>query len=458
MTIRTKRALVVLALVSCSPAVAPPIETKPLGPAAPSASASSSPLAKHPAQPAMDAKDQRQITRTLARVSELRGLKAKKDVPGKKLARVDLVGHVKEKALREYPADALKREGQLLQLMGFAPATFDYMGETLKLLESQLEGLYEPLDGTMYLAAELEGDEAKATLAHELVHALQDQYWDLKSRSTYHPGEGDKSLALAALAEGDATSVMLDFMMMPDRSAVDLEDDQLREMMEGGMATSGDLATIPHILKTSLVAPYIEGIQFVHKMRRKGGWTNLDKAWERTPVSSEQILHIDKWEANEAPITIPVPSSKALGGSFKKEDEDTFGELGFALSYGEWMEPDEARKIAAGWGGDRTAMYVDGEKLAIAVHERYDAGGPNGAERALKRLATALKKHVGAAAIDNQDVVCIDRKDLGPLLFAKKDRDFVMIAGPATVGAKVWTSASTCSQAKKWADEILAQK
>ena len=443
-------------LLSCSPAATPAIDAKPVTPIA-TASASVDPVTNKP-DAAVDAREQRQISKTLARVSELRGLKAKKDVPGKKLARVDLVGHVKEKALREYPADALKREGQLLQLMGYAPATFDYMGEMMRLLESQLEGLYEPLDGTMYLASELEGAEAKATLAHELVHALQDQYWDLKSRSTYHPGEGDKQLALAALAEGDATSVMLDFMMMPERSGVDLKDDALRELMQSGMAMGNDLKTVPHILKTSLVAPYIEGIQFVHRLRRKGGWDNLNKAWARTPVSTEQILHVEKWEANELPMTITSPTATALGTGWKKEDEDTFGELGFSLSYGEWMEPEDARKIAAGWGGDRTALYTQGDKIAIAVHERYDAAPGNGADRAMKRLAPALKKHVGAAAIDTADTICIDRKDLGPLLFAKKDHDLVMIAGPATVATPVWKTASSCAQAKKWAEEVLLQK
>lgn len=448
-----KKLLLAAVLLSCGGPAQPPVDATPVASSTPSASVS-----PKPTEAPASAKEQRQIARTLKRVSELRGLQSKKEVPGKQLARVDLVKHVKEKALREYPADALKREGQLLQLMGFAPVTFDYMGEMMKLLESQLEGLYEPLDGTMYLASELEGDEAKATLAHELVHALQDQYWDLKTRSTYHPGEGDKSLALAALAEGDATSVMLDFMVMPDRSALDIPDEGLREMMSGSMAMGSNLESVPNILKTSLVAPYVEGIQFVHKMRRKGGWENLNKAWNRLPSSTEQILHIEKWEKNEEAIKIPAPTANALGNGFKMEDEDTFGELGFSLSYGEWMPADDARKIASDWGGDRSAMFVNGDKLGVVVHERYDAGKVNGAERALKRLKPALEKHVGKPDVDTQDVICIDRKDLGPLLFAKKDRDFVMIAGPATVGAKAWTTASNCTLAKKWADEVLAQK
>ena len=53
----------------------------------------------------------RKVARTLAEVSRLRGLDATRPVPGVQLTRTDLVNAVKEKALREYPPDALDREG-----------------------------------------------------------------------------------------------------------------------------------------------------------------------------------------------------------------------------------------------------------------------------------------------------------------------------------------------------------
>ena len=80
------------------------------------------------------------------------------------------------------------------------------------------------------MASDLGEDEAEATLAHELVHALQDQRWDLESRSRYRPGDGDRSEAVSALAEGDATSAMFDVMIAraalgQNKTALDLPDD-----------------------------------------------------------------------------------------------------------------------------------------------------------------------------------------------------------------------------------------
>jgi len=453
------------AVAACSSSPRPtPVATEPLAvyDAGSSAAASSSDAAAPPAeaQPSLTSKDSKQVARTLARVSELRGIAATKPVPGVKLDRDQLVARVKEKALREYPPDALKREGQILQLMGFAPPSFDYLAEMLKLLEAQLEGFYEPKNGTMYLASELRGAQAQATLAHELVHALQDQRWDLRSRSTYKPGRSDTTMAEAALAEGDATSLMLDFLMMPDKSAIEIPDEAVRELMQSGM-NMGDVQSVPHILRSSLVAPYGEGLAFVHALRRKSGWRGVDAAWTRLPTTTEQILHLDKWEAQEGALAVPAPTALALGEGWTKEDEDAYGELGLVLSFGEWMDDADARIAAAGWGGDRTAAYRKGDALAYAVHLRYDAAPGKAdafADRSIGKLFPALKKNLGKPATSDAATICFERKETGPLLFAKKDRDLVMIAGPAKANGKAWSSAGSCAGAKKWADEVLAQR
>lgn len=410
--------------------------------------------------PSLASKDSKLVARTLTKVSALRGITASRPVPGQTLARGELVAAVKEKALREYPPEALAREGHLLQLMGFAPADFDYLGAMMRLLEAQLEGFYEPKNGTMYLAADLRGEEAQATLAHELVHALQDQNWDLKKRSDYRPGHSDETVAVACLAEGDATSLMMDFVMAP-QNAMTMPDEMLRELIRTGVSGS-TLEGVPHLLKASLVSPYAEGIGFVHALRRKGGWSAVDKAWERVPISTEQILHADKWEAGETPLVVAAPTGAALGEGFVREDEDTMGELGFALALSEWMAGSDARIAASGWGGDRSAVFRKGEEIATAIHFRYDDGGKGKdaifAERAMSKIVPAMKKQFGNPAVSDASTLCFERKDTGPLLFARKEREVVLVAGPAKIGSDRWSSTGTCAVAKKWAQEIVAQK
>ena len=160
-----------------------------------------------------DGREQRLIARMLKRVERARGVSATGPVPGVVLSRDRLLARVKEHLAAELPPEAIRNEGLALQLFGFVPTTFDYEGAEYDLLQDQLAGYYEPADRTMYMASDLGQTEAEATLAHELVHALQDQKWDLATRCKYHPGEGDRSEAVSALAEGDATSAMFDVLV-----------------------------------------------------------------------------------------------------------------------------------------------------------------------------------------------------------------------------------------------------
>jgi hypothetical protein len=207
----------------------------------------------------------------------------------------------------------------------------------------------------------------------------------------------------------------------------------------------------------------MEGLAFVHELRQKGGWAAVDRAWDRLPSTTEQVLHSEKWEAQEAALTVAAPTGAALGEGWTKDDEDTFGELGLALMFSEWMSDDDARKAASGWGGDRTAVYTKAEQIAYAIHLRFDTPpGPGKqdafAERAFAKLTPALKKSFGKSVSADTSTICVERKDLGPLLFSRKDRELTMIAGPARSAGGSWTSAGTCAQARKWSEEVSAQR
>lgn len=448
---RSLGALLGIGFAACSapqpaptgPAPLPPIAAIDAGPPPPVVAASNP----------LDTKESREVARTLKRVSELRGVTATKPVPGVTLPRDELVAKIKDKAMREFPADAIKREGDVLKLFGFAPASFDYLAAELRLLESQLEGFYEPNNGTMYLAADLKGTEAKVTLAHELDHALQDQRWDLKPHSGYRPGESDKTMAHACLAEGDATSLMIDYdRVKHGGTALDLDDDLLRGSMAAGMELPA-LKDIPAVLKAGLIAPYVNGIVFVNAARRKGGWELVNKIWDRPPISTEQVLHLAKWEAHEAPIPVSTPTATALGAGWQREDEDTYGELDLAITLAQWIPEPDAYRAAEDWGGDKSAVWAKGDEIAFVLHERYDPGAPKA--HVYAKVLAGMKKTLGKPKIDTADTYCVERAGLGPLILTRKGRDVVLAAGPATRGA-TWSSNGTCAQTKKWADEVLA--
>jgi hypothetical protein len=392
----------------------------------------------------------------LKRVSRARGLAATRRVPGTELSRPDLIAKVKEHVVKELPADVIRNEGIGLKLLGFIPATLDYEGAEFELLEEQLAGYYEPADGTMYLAADLDDTDAEATLAHELVHALQDQHWNLAESSKYRPGDGDRSETMSALAEGDATSAMFDVMLAKvDKLAPDLPDDLFSQQLRAGMNT-GKVASSPQYMRSSLVAPYQYGTLFVHALRRRGGWAQVNRAWEAAPTTTEQILHVAKYDAHEPAIALaalPLPSPE-----WKVDDDDSEGELGVRLAFEEWMPEDAAAAFATGWGGDKSILASNGADHAVAWRIRWDASTTEAfVARAFSAVAAGLETKLGVPKPTSKTkaAVCFERSNLGPFAVAHAGRDLVFVAGSATAQGAQWASSSTCARASAWAAQII---
>lgn len=458
---RLSAAFPLLFVAACTSKAPPP--PKPPPAEVPVEHSASSAPATPASDPSVDAKEDRLIARMLKKVAQARGLTAKAPVPGKVLERGALIAKVRAHVDTEVPKEAIVNEGLVLQLFGFVPTKFDYEAETFKLLEAQLAGFYEPADKTMYMASDLDDEAAKATLAHELVHSLQDQYWDLKTKSKYLPGQDDTSSARSALAEGDATSAMMDVILLGSgKTALDLPPDLFTEQIMGSMS-SGDTANEPHAMVASLVSPYVYGTRFVNELRKEGGWDAVDKAWDDThPLTSEQILHLDKWKAHEPAETVADPTVKALGAGWSAVDEDTGGEIGVLLTFEEWMSENDAKAAAAHWAGDRQTLATNGAKAALAWHVRYDAapGDANGyAKKAAPDLFKALQAKLGKPTKQGKGFLCFARADLGPLFVTIKGREMVFIAGPTTTSPDgAWKTAGDCALAQSWAEEVSAQK
>ncbi len=120
----------------------------------------------------------------------------------------------------------------------------------------------------------------------------------------YAPGDGDRTAAAHAVIEGDATSAMFDVVA---GSAFSVSEGALRTLLAVSNAMSDVGTTTPHVLQASLSAPYADGFAFVQRQRTAGGWAAVDAALRAPPVSTEQLLHADKYASREPPIAVPVP-------------------------------------------------------------------------------------------------------------------------------------------------------
>lgn len=416
-------------------------------PAPPSASAPAAPQSNTDAA-------SRIVNAALAEVARIRELAAKAPVRSVLVSRKDMAPRVREAIGREVPADIVAAEGDLLIALGVVPVTFDYVNAVVELMTAELAGYYEPLDQTMYLASDLGGPEQHATLAHELVHALQDQHYGLGPLLEFRPDASDVQGAVHALAEGDAMSAMLDQLLeAKGQKATDIPETLLAVQARAAAQFSSGVKNVPDILKRSLIAPYIDGLAFVHFLRRRGGWAEVDRAWQHLPESTEQLLHPDKFIARERPTTVAVPPAPP-GGPSTVSMHDVEGEQTLRILFEEWLPRRPAADAASAWSGDRAAVFREDGRVAVALHVRYDDG--NAAARGFDAFKTAIAAQANDRTTAEQKTVCADRVDRGPLLVARKGSDVALVAGPYLVKAGRASSSSDCRGAAGWAALVLA--
>jgi hypothetical protein len=135
---------------------------------------------------------------------------------------------------------------------------------------------------------------------------------------------------------------------------------------------AADLAGSPRWFQDTLLFSYFAGFEFCLSVRRTGGQALLDHAFKTDPPrSSEQILHPEKWHAQrDDPVIVHLPDlSSALPG-WSKAAEAQLGELSIRTLLWPAMKHERAVRAAAGWGGDRFAVYQKADaRLLVWVTE-----------------------------------------------------------------------------------------
>nr|MDQ3805726.1 hypothetical protein [Acidobacteriota bacterium] len=243
-----------------------------------------------------------------------------------------------------------------LKKLGLLPADFQLRAFLVKLLAEQVAGYYDPKAREFFLADWIDLDGQKPVMAHELTHALQDQHFNLRRFENWPPHDSDAEAAAHALVEGDAMLVMMQYVMRsPARQLA-----MLKSLVMGAAGSTEVYDKAPRVLRETLVFPYSQGAGWAGQVYRRGGWEMVSAAYQKLPQSTEQILHPEKYFAGEAPQKVLLKDiSAALGKGWRMADQDVNGEWSYYLILDEFLQAKgDSQKAAAGWGGDRYALFT----------------------------------------------------------------------------------------------------
>ena len=301
----------------------------------------------------------------LKETSEIRELPILRPVKSGAQTRAEIEQMLVKNIDEDTTPEELRASELKLKKLGLIPAEMQLRPFLISLLTEQVAGYYDPKAQQFYLADWIDLDGQKPVMAHELTHALQDQHFNLRRFDKWPKGDSDAELAAHALIEGDATLAMQYYIMRNPLRALAF----IRSMEGSGSGSSELIEKAPRALRESLLFPYQEGMEFVSQLYKRNGWKAVSQAFTNLPQSSEQILHPEKYFAHEAPVKVELPDvAGALGAGWKRVNYDVNGEWSYYLILDEFLKSKgESRQAAAGWAGDRYAVYNEPKSGAVCL-------------------------------------------------------------------------------------------
>lgn len=274
----------------------------------------------------------------------------------------------------EEDAEELADDAEELIALGFVDRGTDLAAELRTLLGVGVLGFYDPeTDELVVRGAELT-PYTRQTVVHELTHALDDQWFDL-DRPEYDDRTDEVSFGFTVVVEGSATRVesAYEASLTPDERAA------LRRE-ETAFALDADVSGIPLILLQLISAPYELGEDFVDEVVATGGDEALAEALTEPPVTSEQVIEFDAYEAREParPVAPPPVEGEQIG-------EGVFGQVMLEFLLDPVLGMGRSAQVAEGWAGDWYVLWRAGDRSCV----RIDLAGET--DPALAEVEEALR-------------------------------------------------------------------
>lgn len=338
-----------------------------------------------------------------AQLAQIRGLAYKAPVPVKVVDDAFARGHVTARFRKFMPEAELAATAKAWELLGVVPPGTDILKSFLDALEEQAGGFYDPQTKSFFLLDDMPKGMAALLAAHELTHALEDQHYDLDGRIAAAKGDDDRMFAIGAVHEGSAMAAMSVYMTRALASGK-LTLEALQEFSSSEAGKAEKLRRMPAALRRQMIGPYLLGLGFVARgnvmaVAQQGYPTaDAERFYKSGPVSSEQILHPEKyWDdaARDLPKAVSVgDAGRALGRGWKRSLEGNLGELMVGVMVGA-ATPDTqdpaaqsaaawTNAAAAGWGGDRWELWRQNDRAVALLATVWDT------EKDAKEFADAL--------------------------------------------------------------------
>lgn len=324
--------------------------------------ASMKPNAAAPAKPQADADFYAATNEVLQTMSKILDLPVKSPLHESIRTKEQIRQYLVDEQDKEESPEKRYVDRRTLEAFGLIPKGFPLDSFLLNLLTDQVAGLYDPQKKEFFIASWIEPGDQKEVMAHELTHALDDQYFHLDKWQKAAKANDDASLARDAVIEGSALAAMMDYQFADLHTSV-REMPDIAPFIESGVADQMDkdpnLAKAPPFVRDELLFPYLEGAEFTQRvLKATGSWADFKEVFKNPPASTQQIMHPDMYFQKIVPEQVKLPRLKsAIPRDYVELDENVVGEFALSEVLKQFVGPGDAERYSPMWRGDRYALF-----------------------------------------------------------------------------------------------------
>lgn len=322
------------------------------------------------------------VEKLMRRAEHIRGLHFKRPVE----VHVENADAIRAYIRAELEREQLETARLMYVALGLLPSDLDVEDLLVRLMGEQVIGYYDAREKRLVVRDDVVQGFSEAqsfpgaeeVLLHELVHALQDQHFDLGATMEVDRTT-DGANAFRALVEGDATLAMVGLSLEREHMPLsDITQDAvriafLRQMAERSATESPELSRAPAIVRIPMLSAYADGVVYAAHLHGQGGWDAINAAHRSPPESTEAILHPETAGTPSAPLVLQTEGRLAQHG-LQRVESDSLGELELGVYFGRGSHDAAAKRAAAGWDGDVLELYRgDAGELSVLWLTRWDS-------------------------------------------------------------------------------------
>ena len=288
-----------------------------------------------------------QAGRIAAELATISGMKLHHPVPCDFITKEKVNEFLKKRVKDTTTPEEIRAEELTLKKFGLVPPDFNLADKTVDLLTEQAAAFYDYDKKRLFVTETTSPETQEPVLAHELSHAIADQNFNLAHFIRQGRKSDDGAAARMAVMEGQATWLMSEYLAhrlgQSLRNSPDLVRRMSRQSQSDGQYPVFDQA--PLYLRITLVFPYTEGMVFQNEVLAHDGDEGFGEVFKHAPVSTQQILHPQKYFDHVQP-TLPDLPDPHLPSGYKSLVGGTLGELDQQVILQQFTDKARADEIA----------------------------------------------------------------------------------------------------------------